>query len=212
MLEILVYSAIFAGRDQLQIPKIDGIDFRLITDEEKYASMPGVTVTPLPIAKDPRRSARFFKAMPQVFFPNYRRWIWIDGDVFIQDGISGKDLDGIKGPLAAFKHRERNCAYDEAEACNILKLDAEPVIRSQVEGYQAEGFPAKAGLAETGMVLRDNTPEIRAFNRAWWSEISTKSVRDQISFNYVAWKLKLEVHYIGRCTETPWFRLGAHLT
>jgi len=209
MSEILVYTAVFGGRDVIKVPRQDGFDFRVVTDDVEVDRGIAV-VTSLPVANDPRRSARLVKLMPQMFFPSYRRWIWIDGQVVLREGVKGNDLESIRGPLATFRHRNRNCAYQEALACIIAKLDDEEVIRHQVEGYQEEGFPQNQGLGETMVVVRDNTPEIRALNSAWWAEVSTKSVRDQISFNYVAWKLKVPVEYMGRCTGTPWFRMGPH--
>lgn len=210
MADILVYSAIFAGRDRLEIPKIEGIDFRIITEDEQYVGKAGIMVTPLPIAGDPRRSARFFKAMPQLLFPEYRRWIWIDGNVRFHEWANGQHLGGIPGPLATFKHRDRECAYQEAYICSTFSLDDSSVIKAQMEGYRTEGFPEGHGLGETMVVVRDNTPEIQRFNRRWWTEVSGKSLRDQLSFNYCAWKESIPVHYMGRCTGTPWFRIGSH--
>ena len=89
MSDLLVYSAIFAGRDLVEIPRHDGFDFKLITDDEKFSCHTDVVVIPLPIPKDPRRSARFLKIMPQLFFPTYRRWIWIDGFVRLRAGTNG---------------------------------------------------------------------------------------------------------------------------
>lgn len=212
MSDLLVYTAIFGGRDVVKVPKQEGFDFRYVTEDETYVDDTAAIITSPPIANDPRRSARFFKTMPQVFFPDYKRWIWIDGNILLKDGITRKDLEDIRGPLSTFRHRDRNCAYEEAEICSHFNLDAEAVIRPQVQGYQAQGFPRNWGLGETMVIVRDNTPEVRAFNRAWWSEVSTKSVRDQISFNYVAWKRKLCVHYIGRCTKTQWFWMLPHST
>lgn len=211
MSDILVYTAIFGNRDVIKFPKLSGLDFRAVTDSEVYADKEGVIVTPPPVPNDPRRSARYFKTMPQIFFPGYRRWIWMDGSVSLRDGVDGKALLWeIEGPLATFKHREHHCAYQEAESCMTTKIDNPDVIRLQKDGYEEEGFPRNAGLGETMVVVRDNTPGIRAMNRAWWREVSTKSVRDQISFNYVAWKWKVPVHYMGVCTGTPWFNIGSH--
>ena len=41
------------------------------------------------------------------------------------------------------------------------------------------------------MILRRHTDAIRRLNEAWWNEIVRGSRRDQLSFNYVAWKLGL---------------------
>lgn len=210
MSDLLVYSAIFAGRDLMEIPPHDDFDFKLITDDEKYYCHTDVVVSPLPIPSDPRRSARFLKIMPQLFFPTYRRWIWIDGFVRLRSGTTGDHLRDIPGPLATFSHRDRNCAYQEAEICKELNLDIPLVIQGQMDRYREEGFPKEHGLGETMVLVRDNTPLIQSFNRRWWSEVSKGSMRDQLSFNYSAWKESIQPHYLGRCTGTPWFRMGPH--
>lgn len=210
MPDLLVYSAIFAGRDLVEIPKHDDFDFKLITDDEKYSCHTDVVVIPLPIPNDPRRSARFLKIMPQLFFPVYRRWIWIDGFVRLRNGTTGDGLRDIEGPLATFAHRDRNCAYQEAEICKDFNLDIPLVIQAQMDGYRQEGFPEEQGLGETMVLVRDNTPLIQSFNRRWWSEVSKKSMRDQLSFNYCAWKKSVAPVYLGRCSGTPWFRMGPH--
>jgi hypothetical protein len=35
-----------------------------------------------------------------------------------------------------------------------------------------------------------------AFGEGWWDELSKKSKRDQLSFNYVAWKQQLQFRYV----------------
>jgi hypothetical protein len=37
--------------------------------------------------------------------------------------------------------------------------------------------------------LRRHTQAVRAFNEAWWTEIVRGSWRDQLSFDYISWKL-----------------------
>lgn len=211
MSDVLVYTAIFGKRDFVKIPKELGFDWRFVTDDEDFTDVPGAIVTPPPLAGDPRRSARLLKVLPHLFFPKYHRWIWLDGSASLRADVTAGFLQQVPGPLATFRHREKDCAYHEAADCIKNDLDYELVIRMQVEGYRKEGFPEHHGLAETQVVVRDNNPRVREFNRRWWTEVSTKSVRDQISFNYVAWKLGMPVHYMGRCTGTDWFRMGPHL-
>lgn len=57
--------------------------------------------------------------------------------------------------------------------------------------YRAEGLPEDAGLIEAPVILRRHTDAIRRLNESWWGEIVRASRRDQLSFNYVAWKLGL---------------------
>ena len=58
-----------------------------------------------------------------------------------------------------------------------------------MQRYASEGFPRGAGLAEACVILRRHTAAVEAFGEAWWHEIRTGSHRDQLSFDYVAWKL-----------------------
>ena len=46
----------------------------------------------------------------------------------------------------------------------------------------------------------------------WWSEIKYNSKRDQLSFNYIAWKNKLNFNYIpGDSRDNKYFlRIGKH--
>lgn len=210
MSDLLVYTAVFADRDIINFPKTEGYDFRFFTDDPIYESHPDAIFTPLPIAGDPRRSSRYFKVMPQVFFPGYRRWIWLDGNLSVREGVKGEVLNAIPGPIATFKHRHRECCYDEADICTTFKLDDEGLIGMQMDGYLKEGFAPKQGLGETMMVIRDNTPEVRRFNRNWWREVSVKSVRDQLSFNYVLWRLKIPVYYMGTIDESALFLREDH--
>lgn len=56
--------------------------------------------------------------------------------------------------------------------------------------YRSEGFPENAEMVQTGIeVRRHNDPNLIKFNELWFDEVRTKSKRDQLSFNYVAWKL-----------------------
>lgn len=211
--DLLVYTALFGDRDVMRPPeRIDGFDWRFVTDNENCQRWDDTIVTPMPIPGDPRRSARLIKIMPHLFFPNYERWVWMDGNLRLHQGVNGDSLNKIPGPISVFNHRDRDCLYKEAWICSHFKLDDPETIEAQIAGYRQEGFPTQLGLAETGGLIRDNTSEIRAFNRRWWKEVSTKSLRDQLSFNYCAWKENLQINYIGKCTGTPWFYLEPHAT
>lgn len=138
--------------------------------------------------KDSRRSARMHKCLP----PKSDYSLWIDGNTSLK--VSPESLKKfLKTDIAVFKHPLRDCIYQEAEACR--SLDDPSIIQEQMSRYRAEGYPEHNGLAATTYVLRRHTPKMEAFNNLWWSEICRGSKRDQLSFNYAAWKLKVEVSY-----------------
>jgi hypothetical protein len=91
--------------------------------------------------------------------------------------------------VATWTHPERDCTYDEAEACIRHGKDRPEVIREHIARIRADGFPAHAGLVSAGFMLRRNTPPVQALCEAWWAQLASGSIRDQLSFNYAAWKL-----------------------
>lgn len=148
--------------------------------------------------KDPNRNAKIHKIMPHLFFPDKEYSLWVDGSVKIEFPYSIEKLIEIylsDVDLAIFRHSDRNCVYQEANVCIQRKLDNADVIRNQINRYTQEGYPSNNGLAEATVILRRHTKAIEEFDIAWWNEIVNGSKRDQISFNYVAHKMKLKFRY-----------------
>ena len=99
----------------------------------------------------------------------------------------------------------RKCVYEEARFIQWLG-DQNPkkeykdnmnIIHSQVERYRKDGYPENNGLARTTVIFRrHNEDDIVQNSEDCWVEIKYGSKRDQISFNYVAWKNNLNFTYI----------------
>jgi hypothetical protein len=99
----------------------------------------------------------------------------------------------------------RKCVYEEARFIQWLG-DQNPnkeykdnmnIIHSQVDRYRKDGYPENNGLARTTVVFRrHNEEDVITNSENWWSEMKYGSRRDQISFNYVAWKHNLKFNYI----------------
>lgn len=104
-------------------------------------------------------------------------------------------IDLQKCDLMILKHPTRICIYDEFHACNDGQKDKTKKMFDQVQGYANEGYPAKNGLAATGIIFRRNNKKVLKFCQAWLKEINNGSHRDQLSFNYVAWKLKYKFDF-----------------
>ena len=80
----------------------------------------------------------------------------------------------------------------------LLNFKDDPnIIKKQVEKYQSEGYPSNNGLIKGGIILRrHNKKDIINSMEAWWEEVKYNSKRDQLSFNYIAWKQNLKFNYI----------------
>jgi hypothetical protein len=144
--------------------------------------------------KDSTRNARAAKILSHLFIED--EWsLWTDGTIELlksPEEILAKYKD--RGDIVTFKHRARDCAYDEAEAIFLGKReDNHQVVDEQVALYKKDGYPEHNGLFETGVMLRHHTPEVIAFNNYWWSLNCRFSKRDQLGANYTAWKLGIKV-------------------
>lgn len=144
----------------------------------------------------PRRNARTHKILAHQFIDTAYS-IWMDANVALR-APARELVDAYLGDadIAVFWHRSRWCTYKEAERCRLLGLDRPDIIDEQIQAYEQAGLARGLGLAETTVVIRRHTDDIQKFNNAWWSEICRHSLRDQISFMYVAQRSGVKVNYI----------------
>jgi hypothetical protein len=65
----------------------------------------------------------------------------------------------------------------------------------------------------SGILYRDNTPEIAEFNELRWEQIKTYCTRDQLSFQYCIWKLELQVEQLAnfyKACDDKYFKIIPH--
>jgi len=144
---------------------------------------------------DPRLRARRHKLLSHELYPDTPATLWLDGCLTpAQDPrlLVSQYLGDGKPEIYFFRHMQRDCVYQECEACIRLAKDLPGTLRAVAKRYRREGYPYNNGLAETTAVLRANTQRIREFNASWWAELLENSVRDQVSCDYVAWRMSLE--------------------
>ncbi len=144
------------------------------------------------------RQAKFYKILPHLCLPKGTKYsLWIDGDCRLKVPVQVlidkylKDAD-----IAFFQHPLRDCIYDEAQVCRELVLDDVFKMDGQMAKYEREGFPRHFGLIDGSVILRRHSPEVALINETWWKEIVKYSRRDQLSFNYVHWKMGFKYNLI----------------
>jgi GT2 family glycosyltransferase len=149
-----------------------------------------------PKFNDPRREARMYKWLIHKFFPDIKYSLWVDSNIIIMSEITALiRLYLADSDIALIRHW-RDCIYEEGKICMDEYLDKPDIIKKQLERYKAENYPEHNGLHQTRVILRRHTKEINALNEAVWSEICTGSLRDQLCFNYMAWKMGINVNDI----------------
>jgi hypothetical protein len=213
---LVVYTAISAGYDQLKsVPEAWRKQARFVAFLEEPQPGFGWEFQPLPkIFDDHCRNAKIPKILPHFYFPKTRYSLWIDGALQITSALPlGQWVPAYlrEHDLAMFSNDHYQCLYDEALMCSRSGLDYFEVINNQINRYREEGYPANNGLVDCGVLLRRHTAKMNRFNERWYREIVTGSRRDQLSFNYVAWKLGLKYQLMpGTYFKNPHFKWIRH--
>ena len=130
---------------------------------------------------------RKIKILPHLFLPPHDKSVWIDGH--LKPLIDIESFAQDKSGFWLMDHPLRKCIYEEANACIAMRKDNRKVIERQTTRYRLERYPPNAGLVATGVLIRE--PGFEDVLEHWWSEVRDFSVRDQLSFNYVAYKNNL---------------------
>ncbi|MCG8326118.1 MAG: DUF616 domain-containing protein [Chitinophagales bacterium] len=197
---IALYTAIFGPYDDLKPqPHIEEVDYICFTDQEIKNRQYKLINCPA-FDKDPVRSSRYFKLLPHLFLPDYEISIWHDASIqfYSYDIISRlRQVLDKKSSLAVLGHPYRNCIYEEAKWCINNNKDAVPFIKKTVSILHKSEYPKHHGLAVCGLIARKHhDPVIIAFSNSWWTFYQQNSRRDQLSFNFIAWKKKLPFSYL----------------
>jgi len=139
---------------------------------------------------NPRLLAREIKIKPHEFLPNHDYSIWIDSNLQMINPNFDFNYD-----IVTWKHSERDCIYDEGLACVRLKKDNPETIFKVLQRYREEDYPNNNGLLNSSFMIRRNSAKVRNFCEEWWNELKNNSIRDQLSFNYIASKHNLNILY-----------------
>ena len=230
----VIYTAIIGGYDELVEPDVvpDGWDFICFSDRSLRSSTWKVRRVQ-PACVDNTRAARKHKLLAHRLFPEYDISLWIDGNIKIRADVNElvTYLDDCN--YATYDHSQnvldpRDCIYEEAKA--ILRLgdanmqrtpergksnykDDPEIIQRQVEKYRSEGYPQHAGLVVQMEVLRRHgEQDVTDAMENHWIELKNFSKREQLSFNYIAWKHQLRVELIpGDSRDNKYFlHMGTH--
>ena len=144
----------------------------------------------LPPSDHPRRAAKEMKILPHRFFPDADFSLWMDGSFSLNYAPAWLIEQGLQdADIALYPHPYRfETIYDEAQAVIDCGLDDPAIVRAQVQRYRELGFPKTGPLYFGGVILRRHSPAMTEFNEAWWHEIQTGSIRDQLSLPVLLWQ------------------------
>ena len=218
MPNIAVYTCLFGGYDQLLTPLLrsPNCDYFCFTDDPNLRSdfwqihllTADDSANAAPNVPDTQRLSRQPKILPHRYFPDYDASLYLDANLLLIG-----DLDDYiaryhrHSPLLLLKHGERDCLYEELQACLEGQRDDPATMIQQVERYRSEGFPPHFGLAVGSFIYREhNNPQVIALMELWWQELSQGSKRDQLSLSYCLWKQNVSADfYYGNNWNNDYF-------
>lgn len=200
MSKIAIYTGAF-GKNYGVIPqkKIPGADFFCFTDNPTKIKSPWQPISLLSDNPDEGRKNRHPKILPHLYFKDYDISIYIDSNYLIIGDLHKliNSLGNFK--MAIFDHNQcddkRDCVYDEFDA--LIKLgkergsfkDTPQIMEEQITFLKSENYPKNNGLIFSAVLVRKhNDPEVIKVMEDWWQMVATRSKRDQLSFDYAAWK------------------------
>jgi hypothetical protein len=200
---MIVYTASIGGRAYAPNRRWAGCDMIAFGDATPPASWESRQFPDLGDLDRNTRAARRIKVLPwEVLGQDWDACLWIDANFQLMS-----DPRTITGDMAAHRHRDRDCVYAEAEICARVAKDDPALLLQQTGRYRQNGYPERAGLWETQMVYRRNTPAVRALCEDWWREIETGSRRDQVSLPVAASRHPIIIHSLGdNAWKSTWAR------
>lgn len=196
---ICIYTCITGDYDEIKElqEKEKGIDYYFFTNNKNLSSDTwNVVYIENDENLDDIRLARKIKVLGHEIIKDYDVTIWLDGASYIKKSVReflDKYCDLKKYSLIGFKHNHRDCIYDEALECVKVRKDKESIIKRQMNVYKKNKYPMHNGLIESTILIRNfKDKKLNKVMEDWFREIVKYSYRDQLSFNYVAWKNKFD--------------------
>jgi len=215
--KLIVYTCITGGYDNLSSPSIasPGVRYLCFADNPISAPPPWEVIVIDSLPLDAKDSNRYIKMHPHLFLPDHDVSLYVDGSIKILGDVIRFIEDNLQSSESIFfyEHPKRDCIYSEAMACAYYGHEWIWNIKRQMRRYQQEGFPARQGLFEAGVILRRNTAEIAELMRLWWIEYQTGVKRDQLSLTVVAWRRGTALGTLGRSDfrfEHRYFKFVPH--
>ena len=192
-----VFTINFGGYDPPRVPyKTKGWDYICLTDNLDLGGDWELREIDIDYYL-PHIAARYGYINSQKHLPDYDLTLMVGGQIKVDDDVNkfiARHCD-LSKDINLMRHPCRTCIYDEARTVVKEKIDKAEHVDRQMAKYRDAGFPKNFGLSACGIIIRHNSDNIRRFEENWWREVQQGSYRDQLSFDFVRWKMGDELTY-----------------
>ncbi len=198
MKRFVIYTAIVGNYDGIQQPIItdDRFDYILFSNDIEDTNVGIWQVRQFNYEnKDRIKIARWVKTHPEQLLEGYEFSVWMDANIQIKtDYIYRRTIDLFdeKEVISTVVHLERNCIYKEMFTVYDYGFETENTLLNWAKVLRRNRYPYNNGLNETGILYRCHCFIIKELDELWWWCVDKYSRRDQLSFNYILWKLNIK--------------------
>lgn len=198
MNKFAIYTAIVGDYDEILQPEVvdNRFDYILFSNDIKEPKVGVWQVRPINYHNDIQtKIARWVKTHPEELLSEYDCSVWMDANVRIKTTYTytrSVELYFSDVKISTVKHPNRDDIYAECGEVLVYCLEKERVVFDWINILRKDGYPRKSGLYETNLLYRKHCSSIENMDALWWNYIEEYSRRDQLSFNYVLWKLQIE--------------------
>lgn len=202
---IAVYTALFGPYDLLREPMLrpDNIDYYILTDQEipegsVWERIDATGIIPDEFQDDPVLCNRWCKMHPHLFFNDYQYSVYLDSNIWVFSDLTPLTVSLDTYPIAMFRHKKRDCVYDEVHACLEQNKDKKDSLKAHLAVVRSHGVPKDWGLLEASVIARKHSePDCVVLMDAWWEAFIKNSRRDQISLVDCLWVKGIQPYVIG---------------
>lgn len=198
MNKICVYTCITGDYDNLiDIQNIEqGIDYICYTNNKKIKSKTWKVKYVVDNTLTDAELNRKIKILGDKELKKYDVTVYIDGNFTIVGSIKKlieENVDLKKYDFVGFKHSVRNSINEEMLACLMYNKENIENISKLYDFYNHEKFPDNNGLIEASILIRNfNNDKLNECMKLWFDMYINYAHRDQLSFQYAAWKTGLK--------------------
>ena len=159
--KIMVYTSITGDYDDLKEIEYmdDNIDYYCFTNNPNISSSTWKIISiENPELLDFVRLERKIKILGyENIEKKYDIVIYMDANIILKKSLNEfieKECDLENYDFFSIKHSDRDCIYEEAEVCKILKKDKEEIIDKEIKFLKEKKFPKNFGLTANCFFVR----------------------------------------------------------
>lgn len=206
---IAVYTCITGGYDSVVEPLFipDNCDYYAVTDfpippssRWKRIDISSVIMPKsdkVLVSSSPVLANRYFKMKPHILFSNYKFSVYVDGNIRICTDMTEYINRLSSVGIGTFRHAQRQCVYEEAEACVAMGKETRESIDKHIIHLKDSGMPRNYGMAQCSVIAREhNLSSCKNLMDEWWDEFIHFAKRDQLSLPLVMFKHNISMDMI----------------